>query len=44
VYVDSTNWNWLYTYYVGDDQTYDGNTNDLQYRTPHSKIDVELEL
>lgn len=44
VYVDSTNWNWLYTYYVGDDQTYDGNTNDLQHRTPHSKIDVELEL
>jgi len=40
VYADSTNWNWLYTYYEG----YDSHTNDLQYRTPHNKIGVDLEL
>jgi len=40
VYADSTNWSWLYTCYEG----YNGYTNDLQYRTPHSKIGVELQL
>ncbi|MCK4731571.1 MAG: hypothetical protein KAT65_03850, partial [Methanophagales archaeon] len=38
VYKDSVNWNWLYT------NTVEGRTNDLQYRTPHSKIGMELTL
>ena len=38
VYKDNVNWNWLYT------NTVEGRTNDLQYRTPHSKIGMELTL
>jgi phage tail-like protein len=38
VYKDNVNWNWLYT------NTVEGRTNDLLYRTPHSKIGVELTL
>ena len=38
VYKDSVNWSWLYT------NTVEGRTNDLQYRTPHSKIGMELTL
>ena len=39
-YKDSVNWNWLYTY----KDAYKGHANDLQCRTPHSKIDVESTL
>lgn len=38
VYKDNVNWNWLYT------NTVEGRTNDLQYRTPHNKIGMELTL
>lgn len=38
VYRDSVSWEWLYT------NTVEGRTNDLQYRTLHSKIGMELTL
>ena len=40
VYKDNVNWNWLYTY----KDAYNGHTNDLQSRTPHSGIGVEITL
>lgn len=40
VYKDGVSWNWLCTY----KDAYNGHTNDLEYRTPHSKIGVETTL
>jgi phage tail-like protein len=39
-YKDTVNWNWLYTY----NGIYDGRTNDLYYRTPHSRIGVGIRI
>ena len=38
VYTDKVDWKWLYTNTDADK----GRSNELQYRTPHSKIGVEL--
>ena len=42
VYKDSVDWEWLYAY--GAEHTDTDITNNLDYRTPHSKIGVELTL
>lgn len=39
-YIDNVNWNWLYAH----NGAYNGYSNDLQYRTPHSKIGVDITL
>lgn len=44
VYIDRVNWEWLYSYSLEHPEHNDGRTNDLNYRTPHSKIGVEIKL
>jgi hypothetical protein len=42
VYKDNVNWNWLYAYSA--EHTDIDITNNVDYRTPHSKIGMELTL
>ena len=40
VYIDNVNWSWLYA----NDAEPPEKSNSLQYRTPHSNIDIEITL
>ena len=40
VYIDRVNWNWLYTYSAEHPEK--DTTNNVDYRTPHSAIGVEI--
>jgi len=41
VYIDHVDWDWLYTCSAGHPE---GTTNNVDYRTPHSEMDVEIRI
>ena len=41
VYIDHVDWDWIYTYSAKHPE---GTTNNIDYRTPHSEIGVEIRI